>query len=215
MIKYVKQSFELFNPRPAGELYSTIEAACRISRRSVGRPEAQESFMRKLIAMGHETVLEHASASALITTDRGIMAELTRHRLASFTVESTRYVGFKSDGDFQLIHPCEDFLSRPAESSSFLSGERAEEFRAVFDKAALMCREVYKELRRVGYAAERARSVLPLSLATRLMITANIREWRTIMRLRTSSAAHPLMRELMLDGLAKLKALYPVLFEDI
>ena len=196
MLYLTRQSFELFNPRPAAEAYLAIETAARTSHRSEGDAEKREDFIRGLMRKGHDSVLEHVSVSARITTDRGVMAELTRHRLASFTVESTRYVSYGDPESFYVV------------------SEGAEQY-AAWISAMEEASRAYERLRAAGMAPEEARAVLPMSLATRIFMTANVREWRHVMRLRTSPAAHPMMRDLMLDGLAKLKALYPVLFEDI
>jgi thymidylate synthase (FAD) len=193
-----EQSFELFNPRPADELYLTIETAGRMCWRSTGEPAEREEFVRSLIRRGHESVIEHASVSAIIGTDRGILAELTRHRLASFSVESTRYVRHDDHESWQVYWP--DGV--PLQDSPWLLG-------------MLGAEKAYKELLGLGFPPQMARSVLPLAFATRIFMTANIREWRHVFKLRTSWAAHPQMRALMLKGLAKMKALYPALFWDI
>ena len=203
----VKQSFELFKPEPAESLYERIETAGRISWRSEGRPEAREDFIRKLVRKGHESVLEHGVISATLVTDRGVMAELTRHRLASFTVESTRYVRYDDPESYKVVKPFE-------EDGDMAGWDHEAGARDFWRKAVNASEFVYGVLAK-SIRAELARAVLPQCFATRIFMTANVREWRHVMRLRTSPAAHPKMRELMGLGLAKLKAFYPVLFEDI
>jgi thymidylate synthase (FAD) len=193
-----EQSFELFNPRPAEELYLAIETAGRMCWRSTGEPSGREEFVRSLIRRGHESVIEHASVSAIIGTDRGILAELTRHRLASFSVESTRYVRHDDPESWLAYRP----EGVPDQDSPWL-------------RAMIGAEEAYNELLGLGFPPQMARSVLPLAFATRIFMTANIREWRHVFKLRTSWAAHPQMRALMFKGLAKMKALYPALFWDI
>jgi thymidylate synthase (FAD) len=206
-VRIVGQSFEVYKPETAESLYERIETAGRVSWRSEGTPEAREDFIRKLVRKGHESVLEHGVISAVLVTDRGVMAELTRHRLASFTVESTRYVRYDDPESFKVV--------RPFGEDGDMAG-RADEARVrdIWRNAVNATERGYNNLVKT-IRAELARAVLPQCFATRIFMTANVREWRHVMRLRTSPAAHPKMRELMGDGLAKLKALYPVLFEDI
>ena len=204
----VEPSFEPFMPHPAGDLYKRIERAGRMSHRSEGEPVAQETFLRKLIAMGHESVLEHAVISVVIKTDRGIMAELTRHRLGSYTISSTRYIDYGPDGKpFEVIKP-----PFPIPEHGDGAAHAAENDWGRLMEAA---EDTYRKVLDLGFKPELARSVLPLSFATDIFMTCNVRQWRHVFRQRTAKAAHPQMRALMRDGLAKLTALYPVLFEDV
>ena len=210
-MKIVEQSFELFKPEPAVDMYERIETAGRVSWRSAGAPEAREDFIRGLIRKGHESVLEHGAVSAVMVTDRGVMAELTRHRLASFTVESTRYVNYadpdSDNDDYQVVCPFDE----DEDDETWIAQLNGREiWHNTVHAAELGYRTLVK-----GLDPELARAVLPQCFATRIFMTANVREWRHVTRLRTAPAAHPLMRRLMMDGLAKLKAHYPVLFEDV
>ena len=207
----VMPSFTLYKPKPMWEVYQSIEDAGRICWRSESNMETLElesqsewvknrtmNFIRGLIKKGHESVLEHESASAVIVCDRGVMAELTRHRLASFSVESTRYCRYDNQG-VQVIMP----------NFKTLDGD------ACWMEAMSIASQNYQRLLRCDQPPELARSVLPMSLATTVRMTANMREWRHVLRLRTARKAHPQMRELMLKGHQALSAAYPVLFEDI
>ena len=201
-------SFEVFMPHPAEDLYILIETPGRMSHRSEGPPEDREPFIRRLIAMGHESVLEHVVINAVIKTDRGVMAELTRHRVGiGFTISSTRYV--RHDGESAPFEVIEPPFPRRDESSEF--------HRARWNWASIMnhANQAYLDILEAGFPPELARSVLPLSFATDIFMTCNVRQWRHVFRQRTAKAAHPQMRALMRDGLAKLTALYPVLFEDV
>lgn len=160
------------------------------------RNEAAESFVRSIIKRGHESVLEHVQLTFHIVCDRAIMAELTRHRLASFTVESTRYVKYD---ELKVIAPFEltkdnnrlfkDMIRNHERSYAFLIG--------------------------CGCKPEIARAVLPLCLATELYMTANLREWRHVLKLRTDKAAHPQMRFVAGQILEILREKLPVIVEDI
>ena len=205
----VDPSFEPFMPHPADDLYTRIERAGRMSHGSKGPPEDRESFIRRLIAVGHESVLEHVVISVVIKTDRGIMAELTRHRLGSFTIASTRYIDYGPDGKpFEVIKPP---FEPPRPDGDGAAHAAENDWGRLMDAAE----DTYRKVLRLGFKPELARSVLPLSFATDIFMTCNVRQWRHVMRQRTAKAAHPQMRELMRDGLAKFKLLYPVLFDDV
>jgi thymidylate synthase (FAD) len=194
----VKPSFTLYNPKSRARVYGSLEAAGRLCYRSEPDPVTREDFIRRLIQKGHESVLEHESASAVIVTDRGVMAELTRHRLASFSVESTRYVKYN---DIPVIMPP---ITDPSDS-----------LKEKMNLTIFLASITYEVSLEENKPAELARGFLPTCLATTIRMTANMREWRHVMRLRTSPKAHPQMRELMLEGLTAVKSLYPVLCEDI
>lgn len=175
------------------EVMKHIEACGRTCYKSEGNDA--DKFVRMLIRRGHESVLEHFCATFRIVCDRGVMAELTRHRLCSFSVESTRYVDYSKRGL--------NFI-KPADINGYL-----------WENAMIRAEEIYYQLRANGTPPEIARSVLPLSLATELTMTANLRQWRHILKLRTSSKAHPQMRQIAGMILSALKAKLPVVFEDI
>ena len=162
------------------------------------RIKAQESFIRGLIKRGHESVIEHVNVTMSILFDRGILAEWTRHRIAAYSVESTRYV--KYDGDVECIAPSEiDLEENPA---FVLSVEQSI--------------DAYQTLLKSGIKPEMARAVLPMCLATNMVVTHNMREWRHILKERLINArAHPDFRLLMKKVLDELYFWYPVFFEDI
>ena len=202
----VEPSFEVYEPHPADDLYMRVERAGRMSHGSEGPPEARPDYIRRLIAMGHESVLEHVSINAVIKTDRGIMAELTRHRIAAFTVASTRFINYGPGGKpFEVVAP------------PFPPTINPDGFEALMDWESLMeaAEDTYRKVLGLGFKPELARSVLPMSFATDIFMTCNVRQWRHVMRQRIAKAAHPQMRSLMRDGLAKLTALYPALFGDV
>lgn len=160
------------------------------------RNDSAESFVRSIIKRGHESVLEHVSLTFKIICDRAIMAELTRHRLASFTVESTRYVKYD---ELKFISPFKDDLV----GDTFL----------LMDMGT--AEKAYLGWLQSGATPEQARAVLPLCLATELYMTANLREWRHILKLRTDKAAHPQMRFVAGQILDILREKLPVIVEDI
>lgn len=173
-----------------------LEACGRTCYKSEGNDA--DKFVRMLIRRGHESVLEHFSATFRIVCDRGVMAELTRHRLCSFSVESTRYVNYSKRG-LKFIKP--------------LSTRRITDI--VFEEIADHAERAYRELLSEGVKPEEARAILPMSLATELTMTANLREWRHFLKQRTSSNAHPQMRQIARMILTTLKAKLPAVFEDV
>ena len=193
-MKIIEPSAELIDDINPEEILRKIERCGKVSRQS--ELGDAENFVRKIIKLGHESVLEHVSLTFKIVCDRAIMAELTRHRLASFTVESTRYVKYD---ELTVIKP----FSTP-DGSDFTFWH--------------MMREVernYLFLINQGVAPEIARSVLPLCLATESYMTANLRELRHILKLRTAKAAHPQMRQVAGQILSILREKLPVIVEDI
>lgn len=166
--------------------------------------EEMEKFVSSIINKGHESVIEHVSLAVEIHTDRATAQQLTRHRLASYTMSSTRYCNYtksKFGGEIDVIIPeiC------TAESQYYY----------IWHTACENAEKAYRELIEAGVHAEHARNVLPLSLACDFMMTANIREWRHILKLRTTKETHRQTRDLMLTVLRLFKQYYPIFFSDI
>ena len=175
-----------------------------------------------LINRGHESVLEHEKISVLFVCDRGVSHELVRHRIASFSQESTRYCNYstsKFDKNITFILPewCitleEGEYSTLQPFSPVPDGRKSEDH--IWLHHCSLSEVNYNSLIKMGWQPQQSRSVLPNSLKTEIVVTANMREWRTIFKQRTSKAAHPQMRELMCPLLDELKNLIPVIFNDI
>ena len=201
-MKIIEPSVELMTPFNGEEVLKFIETCGRVCRHSEKNITADSApqFVKNLIKRGHESVLEHFACTFRIICDRGVMAELTRHRLANFTIESTRYCDYSKDG-LIFIKPCfwnEDF-------------QNMERWRHNMN----LLEDNYKILREKGATPEQARAILPNSLATTIIMTANLREWRHILKLRTDSKAHPQMRQVAGMIFDILKEKLPVVFEDI
>ena len=183
-----------------------IERAGRTCYKSEGRigDGTADRFIRGIISRGHESVLEHGSITVRIICDRGVSHELVRHRIASYSQESTRYCNYadgKFGGELTFIKPC--------------FWEEESEMYDVWKYAMRALEQTYQFMVARKVKPEEARSILPNSLKTEIVVTMNIREWRHFFKLRTSPAAHPQMREIagmMLDGFKKE---LPVLFGDI
>lgn len=204
------------------------------TRRDKAHQKVSENFVRMLLNKKHESTIEHVSATVRFIVDRGVTHELVRHRLASFSQESTRYVdytGTKTSGHCQFIIPpwCDlkpgvytqeqtdgglDFWKCDEEwvDTNDL-GEGCSAYTWLW--AMHDAERYYQGLRSHAWTPQQARSVLPNSTKTEIVVTANMREWRKIFELRASEAAHPQMREVMIPLLNEFKARVPVLFEDI
>lgn len=160
-------------------------------------------FVRMLIKRGHESVLEHASASFDIVTDRGVTHEIVRHRIASYSQESTRFCNYIKETFGSAIRVIEPpwlncTAASPVWRTQMESAERA-----------------YFALLQLGEPPELARSVLPTCLKTEIGMTANFREWRHFIRLRESPKAHPQMRPVAGAIHQALLAVAPSCFEDL
>ena len=200
-ILFIEQGWKWITP-PAGAL-QVIEKAGRTCYKSEAQitPGSAKKFVASLIKRGHESVIEHAVASVLFITNRGVTHELVRHRLASFSQESTRYVNYKSRG-LQFILPV--WWSQATDTH-----------RRIFTEACRSAAKSYHDLLADGWRPEQAREVLPNALKTEIVVTANLREWRHIFRQRCAPPAHPQIRQLMSSLLAGFTEIVPDLFTDI
>lgn len=213
-MKIVNSSHKIEQALPYNQMIALLESAARTCYKSEDRikPGSAEKLIKYCIQRGHESVLEHASISVRFVCSRGISHELVRHRLASFSQESTRYCNYK--GGLVFVRP--DWVN-PDMTGEFDRGTQiiADAKNTTWFAAIMVAETVYMDLISVGCRPEEARDVLPNALKTEMVMTANVREWRHILRLRCAKAAHPDMRALMLPLLSELQENYPVLFEDI
>ena len=212
-MKIIKPSAEIIRPAQKPEaikaIYENIELAGRTCYKSEDKitEESARKFVKNLIKHGHEAMIEHASMTVRFTVDRGVSHELVRHRIASFAQESTRYCDYskgKFNHELTFISPF-FFEDNPVQWLDWAKTMRQAE-------------ESYFNLLEEGATPEQARSVLPNSIKTEIIITANMREWRNIFKLRaagTTGKPHPQMTEVMVPLLKKCQELMPELFEDI
>lgn len=205
-MKIIKASAELIDPPKYEELLHRVEIAGRTCYKSEGKitEGSAEKFVAGIIKRGHEAVLEHGSLSVRFICDRGVSHEIVRHRLAAYCQESTRYCNYSNEqfnGEITVIEPFFFNKGTPVYGMWKRSCETAE--------------TAYFDLLNEGCTPQEARSVLPNSLKTEVVMTADLREIRHFLRLRTAPAAHPQMREVALPLLSELKGRYPVFFGDI
>ena len=205
-MKIIEPSVELVDDFDAVAIMKKIERAGRVCYKSEGniKDESAEKFIRGIIKRGHESVIEHAIISFKIICDRGVTHELVRHRLASYSQESTRYCDYsagKFGGELTFIKPCfwrdddENFL--------------------LWKETMARLEEIYLTMRKNNARPEEARSILPNSLKTEIFVTMNLREWRHFLKLRTAKAAHPQMREVALKIYSILAEKLPAVFDDL
>lgn len=187
-------------PKNALELIERAGRTCYKSESKITIGSAAK-FVAMILRNGHHSVLEHVSASVWIATNRGVTHELVRHRLASYSQESTRYVNY-GNAEMAFVKPV-------------WWGDSGPQQQAAFVRACSSAETEYKELLSLGWRPEQAREVLPNALLTEIIMTANLREWRHIFALRTSSKAHPQMKALMTGMLRGFKKEIPVVFDDI
>lgn len=195
-----------------------IEIAGRVCYKSEDKitEESADVFSKMLLKLQHESVVEHASATVRFICDRGVSHEIVRHRIASYSQESTRYVNYK--GGCQFIIP-------PWLSETIPVGEYHREqdvpVTPPANGARLWIRNRLEDEKRyntfigMGWRPEMARGELPNCTKTEVIMTTNFREWRHFFKLRCSKAAHPQMREISIPLLMKFKAKIPVIFDDI
>lgn len=180
-----------------------IEEAGRTCYKSEDRitDKTAPAFITSIIKRGHESVLEHEKVSVRIICDRGVSHEIVRHRIASYSQESTRYCNYGKAGEVTFIKPC-------------FWDEDSEEYK-LWLSAMEVAEKTYLLFISKGVSPQDARSVLPNSLKTEIVMTCNLREWRHFFRLRTAAAAHPQMRQIAVPMLRGFQLQIPVVFDDI
>lgn len=200
-MKLVESSVEILRNPDGAEILQHIERCGRVCYQSEDNitDGSAEKFVRMLIRRGHESVLEHASLSVRFVVDRGISHEIVRHRIASYSQESTRYCGY-GDG-IAVIKPPGIERGTNAYLNWYFGCQNAE--------------TAYRDMLSSGISPQIARSVLPTCVKTEIVMTANLREWRHFLRLRMDKAAHPQIREIACKLYDQLAEMAPVVFEDL
>ena len=208
------QSVKLLQPRndEGYQLVKMCEFAARNCYASQSKitDDSYQKFIKSLITRGHEAPLEFASLIFDITTSRAVLAEITRHRLASFCVESQRYIQEAQTGDITFIQPeWYDSVCNKDEADKYTF------MRNCWKDSMQQAENAYKAMVAQGATPEQAREVLPNSTACRIIMKANLREWRNISKLRCDKAAYPQMRSLALNMLRLANQAVSVVFTDL
>lgn len=214
-MKVIKAGCEIITPISDGgiEELKHIEKIGRVCYKSEDKiiedGESAKKFVKMLIDRGHEAMIEHSSLSVKFIVDRGVSHELVRHRIASFAQESTRYCNYSKDKFGQEVTFIEPLfyskVTTQKDIRNYFSWKKAMESAEMY----------YFNMINEGATPQEARSVLPNSTKTEIVITANYREWRNFFKLRTASVAHPQMVEVTRPLLEELKEKLPIIFDDI
>lgn len=199
-------SFTFMDHVDGKAMLERLEKAGRVCYKSEDKISqgSAEKFVSSMIQRGHESVIEHEKISVSIICDRGISHEIVRHRIASYSQESTRYCNYSNEKfgkELTFIRPC--FWS-----------DNDEQY-IIWQEHMKQAEATYNKLIELGASPQEARSILPNSLKTEIVVTMNLREWRHFFKARTAKAAHPQMREIALKLLSEFKEVLPVVFDDI
>ncbi|GHU96179.1 thymidylate synthase [Bacteroidia bacterium] len=205
-MKIIKPTFVIESPIDGNQILQQIERAGRTAYKSEDKitPTSALTFAKMITQSGHFSVIEHYSVTVRVICDRGVSHEIVRHRLATYTQESTRYCNYtkgKFDAEIAVIAPC--------------FWDAGDERYTVWKQAMTQCEQAYQQLIAMGATPQEARSVLPNSLKTEMVMTMNLREWRVFFTMRTAAAAHPQMREIAQPLLREFRQRIPIIFDDI
>lgn len=205
----IKPYTQIYKDFDGQKVLQKIEAAARTCYKSEGKIQegSAAKMAASLIKSGHEAMLEHASVTVKFVVDRGISHELVRHRLASFAQESTRYCNYSKD-DFgsEITFIIPEYLEYKSEGWN------------IWKESMKQAEDAYFKMLDFGLSPQQARAVLPNSLKTEVVMTANLREWRHFFKLRalgTTGKPHPQMLEVAVPLLEDMKNLIPVVFDDL
>ena len=192
-MQVIKPSIEIIDMEDYEKIVKKIERIGRVCYKSEGKitEDSAEKFIKGLLTRQHESVIEHENVTVRFVCDRGVTHEIVRHRIASYSQESTRYCNYsgdKFDNQITVIDLASGFqydLSKENDKAKY----------EVWTKAMENAEQSYFRMLELGATPQEARSVLPNSLKTEIVVTMNLRSWRNFFRLRVDSQAHPQMRE--------------------
>jgi thymidylate synthase (FAD) len=205
-MRIIDPSFEVIDFAESSTILTRIESAGRTCYKSEKHitEDSAESFVRRIINNGHESALEHEKITVRMICDRGVSHEIVRHRIASYSQESTRYCNYSNSRfgtELTFIRPC--------------FWEEHDNCYLIWKDTLLQIEKNYFSLIKNGAKPEEARTILPNSLKTEIVITMNLREWRIFFKLRTAPAAHPQMRQIATNLLNEFVKRLPCVFDDI
>lgn len=202
-MKVIEPSYEIESEIVPFNIYHNLENIARTCYKSEpnGNPE---NFIKRLIDDGHEAMIEHEHMTVRFIHNRGFTHELVRHRIASYAQESTRYCNYakeKFGNELTFIKPY--WFDR--QNTLLQNRQRWLDITEGIE-------DIYLEMTHLGMSAQAARGILPNDIKTEIVITANLREWRNIFKLRCDRAAHPDMRRVMIPLYTELRNLLPHIF---
>lgn len=209
-MKIIKPYIIIEDELDTNKIMKAIEKAGRTCYKSEDKinENSYEKFISILIKKGHESVIEHEKITVRVVCDRGVSHEIVRHRIASYSQESTRYCNYSKDSfgnELTFIDPC--FWDKDS--------EKDKDQYEVWKSSMQFVEDNYNKLISLGARPEEARSILPNSIKTEIVVTMNLRSWRNFLKLRTDQAAHPQIREIANSILIEFKKALPLIFGDI
>lgn len=218
-MRIIDPKVEVLSPLDGEQILEYIEECGRICYKSESaiKEGSAKTFVKNIIKRGHESVLEHFSFTVKFTCDRAIANEIIRHRIASYSQESTRYCNYSGEKfgkEITVIWPKGyKEISEQTINGYYLKPEQNKYLN--WYQSCVEAEKRYFAMLEEGASPQEARAVLPNSLKTELIMTANLREWRHFFKLRCAPAAHPDMRIVAIDLLHQVKEKIPVVFDDI
>jgi thymidylate synthase (FAD) len=229
-VKIIQHSHEILTSLNGEEILKFIESIGRIAYRSQDKitEDSAFKFIKNLINREHLSVIEHFNVSVKMITCRSITHEIVRHRLASYTQSSTRYIDSDKDGcifiiphwinwyDKKIILDKSIFDFKESDHlMKFIDEYKLDEITTIWLSEMWDSEQDYRRLRELGVPPQNAREILPNSTETEICMTANLREWRHFFKLRTSPQAHPDMQLLTRPILKEFQSKIPIIFDDI
>lgn len=196
-MEIIEPSVKIETPIDAGKIMANLERYGRTAYKSEDKitPESAVKFIAGIMKSGHESVIEHESLTIRFICDRGVTHELVRHRLCAYTQESTRYCNYGKVGMRFILPP----WGLDADDIEYLKATEV----------------YYNKKLAMGQTPQQARYFLPNGLKTEIVVTANLREWRHILKLRSDTHAHPQMQQIMNILKKELQEKLPVIFGDL
>lgn len=187
------------------KMMKNIEKACRTCYRSEDKitDDSYKTLLKNCLTRGHESVLEHEKITIRLRCDIGVYKDLTRHRLASYSIESTRYCNYNKDKFDNQLHFIEPIFYDDINKSKLWADCMNE------------IENTYNAMIELGCIPDEARMILPHSTAATVTMTANIREWKHILELRCTKHAHPSVQQIMIPLLLHFKKTMPEIFDNI
>lgn len=202
----IRPGYEIITPIDYESVLCELERIGRVCYKSEDRitDSSAAEFLSRIVGSGHESVIEHSRLTVKFICDRGVSHEIVRHRIASYSQESTRYCNYMKDkfgSELSFIRP-------------YFWNDDPEKY-SIWEETMQQIENSYNKLIECGAKPEQARSILPNSLKTEIVVTMNFRSWRNFFCLRTSGRAHPQIREIAVPLLRELAEKMPVFFKDI
>lgn len=213
-MKLIKPKVEILDRIDSDQVIADITTVARTCYKSedVRTKEKDKALVKRLIESKHDAMLEFVDVTVKFTCSRAIAQEITRHRMASYAMESQRYCAYNKD---RFNHEITYIIPS---HTNYDEGEYSLKYEVAngpFINSLLYSEKAYFDLIEDGWKAQEARDVLPNATKTEINMKANLREWRHFFKLRCHSTAHPDIRVLALDLLKQMHKQIPIIFDDL